>query len=506
MIAIYARQSIDKKDSISIESQIEFCKREVAPDEPIKIYQDKGYSGKNIDRPSFQELLEDIKERQISKIIIYRLDRMSRSLMDFAHLIEIFTKYDVEFVSSTEKFDTSTPIGRAMLSIVMVFAQLERETIQLRIVDNYYERAKLGVYMGGSSPYGFDTKQHKVQGVKSRILIPNENTQHVIDIYNKYAYEEVSLNIIADYLNKMGVKTSKDKNWHSDKLSKLLRNPAYVKADADVFNYFYNIGCNMQNDVTDYIGENGLFAYGKTEKGTSKWGNIEDYNIVIGPHEGIIDSYTWLKVQYKLNKNKSFKRGGKSMYTWLSGLTKCMSCGYSMCMNRGSRKQEDGSYTLYLRCYDKTNNGTCKVGSVRVEYVEENVKKQLFNYINNINTKIKSDTIVDTKKINELKILITSKQTEISNLLTGLANSSGATIDYINSRINQLDGELKKLNKELSEEMVHNDKLSYKKMIQYKKIIPRWDELSMEDKKKVAGTYIDYIKVSKDKIDIKWLI
>ena len=134
--AIYARQSVDKKDSISIESQIEFCKYELKGGN-CKEYTDEGYSGKNTDRPKFQELVRDIKRGLIAKVVVYKLDRISRSILDFANMMELFQQYNVEFVSSTEKFDTSTPMGRAMLNICIVFAQLERETIQKRVTDAY---------------------------------------------------------------------------------------------------------------------------------------------------------------------------------------------------------------------------------------------------------------------------------------------------------------------------------------------------------------------------------
>ena len=136
MTAIYARQSVDKKDSISIETQIEACKR--CCDGEYKIYSDKGWSGKNLERPQFQTLLADIKSGGIEKIVVYKLDRISCSILDFANMMELFQEYDVEFVSSTEKFDTSTPMGRAMLNICIVFAQLERETIQKRVTNAYY--------------------------------------------------------------------------------------------------------------------------------------------------------------------------------------------------------------------------------------------------------------------------------------------------------------------------------------------------------------------------------
>lgn len=113
-------------------------------------------SGKNIERPDFQRLLQDIRLGLIKRVIVYKLDRISRSIVDFAKLMELFKQYDVEFVSCTEKFDTSTPMGRAMLNICIVFAQLERESIQMRVQDAFYSRCTKGYYMRGRTPYGFD--------------------------------------------------------------------------------------------------------------------------------------------------------------------------------------------------------------------------------------------------------------------------------------------------------------------------------------------------------------
>ena len=168
--AIYARQSVDKKDSISIESQIEFCKYELKGGN-CKEYTDKGYSGKNTDRPNFQELVRDIKRGLIAKVVVYKLDRISRSILDFANMMELFQQYNVEFVSSTEKFDTSTPMGRAMLNICIVFAQLERETIQKRVTDAYYSRSQRGFKMGGKAPYGFHTEPIKMDGINTKKLV-----------------------------------------------------------------------------------------------------------------------------------------------------------------------------------------------------------------------------------------------------------------------------------------------------------------------------------------------
>lgn len=107
--AIYARQSVDKKDSVSIETQIEKC--EVIADKDSLIFKDKGYSGKNTDRPDLAKLISDIKENKVNRVIVYRLDRISRNIKDFYSLYSIMQEHHTEFVSVNENFDTSNPMG-----------------------------------------------------------------------------------------------------------------------------------------------------------------------------------------------------------------------------------------------------------------------------------------------------------------------------------------------------------------------------------------------------------
>ena len=148
MIAIYTRQSVDKRDSISIETQIKDCMKEIssANTEKVEVYTDR-VSGKSTEnRPDFKRMMTEVRNGNISKIIVYKVDRISRRLLDFAIMREEFEKYNVEFIAHHDKFDTSTPMGRAMLDITMTFAQMEREIIQQRVTDNYYERGARGFY------------------------------------------------------------------------------------------------------------------------------------------------------------------------------------------------------------------------------------------------------------------------------------------------------------------------------------------------------------------------
>ena len=154
MIAIYCRQSIDKKDSISIEQQEQACKA-FTFGAPYAVYSDKGYTGANTNRPEFSSLMSDVQNGSIQKVIVYKVDRISRSLQDFVGIYSEFEKHGVEFVSCNEQFDTSTAMGKATLQIIMVFAELERNMIQKRVKDNFYERAKKGLFLAGVAPYGF---------------------------------------------------------------------------------------------------------------------------------------------------------------------------------------------------------------------------------------------------------------------------------------------------------------------------------------------------------------
>ena len=169
--ALYARQSIEKQDSISVESQLAYCQYETHG-APFLTYTDRGFSGKDTHRPGFTQMMNDVQAGKIRRVIVYKLDRISRSILDFANMMEQFQTFHVEFVSSTEKFDTSTPIGRAMLHICIVFAQLERETIQKRVSDAYYARCRLGLYMGGRIPYGFQLVDTVLQGIHTSCYVP----------------------------------------------------------------------------------------------------------------------------------------------------------------------------------------------------------------------------------------------------------------------------------------------------------------------------------------------
>lgn len=291
--AIYTRQSVDRIDSISVESQVEFCKREVIG-ENIKVYTDKGYSGKNTDRPAFQEMMTDIEAGKIRRVIVYRLDRISRSVLDFASVIDVFQKHSVDFVSTMEKFDTGTPIGKAMLMIVMIFAQLERETIQQRVIDAYSSRSKRGFYMGGKVPYGFQLKETVIDGIRTKMYEPiPEEAEIVQTMFRMYAEPQTLLRYCAAIWMNSKLKKRDGEPFSRSRIRDVVVNPVYVRADYRLYEFYKAQGTLIANQPEDFIGTNGAYLYSGNE-GKRKTVSLQGHTLVLAPHEGLVSSDIWI--------------------------------------------------------------------------------------------------------------------------------------------------------------------------------------------------------------------
>jgi len=181
--AIYTRVSTDnqaEKEFNSCEAQEEKIRNFVKSQnnwEVVKVYSDPGYTGANINRPALQELLEDLKQGIINNVLVYKIDRLTRSPKDFYQLIEYFENYNVSFISITERFDTSTPSGRLLRNIMLTFAQFERELASERTRDKMFERAKKGLWNGGLVPFGYRRENKK--------LVPDEKESKIVQLIFK---------------------------------------------------------------------------------------------------------------------------------------------------------------------------------------------------------------------------------------------------------------------------------------------------------------------------------
>ncbi|MCC2142696.1 recombinase family protein [Faecalibacterium longum] len=498
--AIYARQSVDKKDSISIESQIEFCKYELKGGN-CKEYKDKGYSGKNTERPQFQQLMRDIESGLVRKVVVYKLDRISRSILDFAKMMDFFQKYEVEFVSSTEKFDTSTPMGRAMLNICIVFAQLERETIQKRVQDAWYSRCQRGFKMGGKTPYGFRTEPYVMDGVRTKKLViePTE-AAFVRQMYEMYADPQVSLHDITKKLTADGMRTYHGRPLSRATLSVILRNPIYVMADLDIYEFYKSQGTDIYNDAADFAGTNGCYYYQGKGNTEDKHKHLQGQTLVLAPHEGFIPSELWLKCRKKLLASHTYQPARKARNTWMAGKIKCGNCGYAlMSIFNPSGKQ-------YLRCTKRLDNKSCPgCGKIITSELEAVVYQQMVKKLASYKTLTgRKKAAKANPKIAALQVELAHVDSEIEKLVDSLTGANNVLLSYVNVKIAELDGRKQELLARIAELTV--EAISPEQVSQISGYLDTWENVSFDDKRQVVDLMITTIAATSDSLNITWKI
>ena len=496
--AVYGRQSVDRKDSISIESQIEFCEYELKG-ENYKAYTDKGYSGKNTDRPKFQQLMADIQRGLIKKVVVYKLDRISRSILDFATMMEEFQKYNVEFVSSTEKFDTSTPMGRAMLNICIVFAQLERETIQKRVTDAYYSRCLKGFHMSGPAPYGFSLAPTRLHDVRTKMLVEDPETKkYALQMFTMYAEPLTSFGDITRYFSEAGIKIY-GKDLTRGFLSQLLRNPAYVIADLDVYEFFKSQGTYIVNEAADFEGGNGCYLYQGRDVAENKNTQLRDQILVLAPHKGFVPSSIWLKCRKKLMNNITFQSGRKARNTWMAGKVKCGRCGYAL-MSVGN-----STGTQYLRCSKRADNKSCEgCGKLKTHDFESFIFGEMAKKMSQFESLIGGNEDRVDPRITSLQIELAKVDEEIEKLLDTLSGANPILLSYANSKIEALDTKRQNLVKEIAD--LSAEVMSPRQIRELSSHIHNWENISFEDRRKVVDGLITQIRATSEYVQIEWKI
>lgn len=506
MIAIYSRQSVDKKDSISIEFQIEECRKKINAKEIVnaQYFTDKGFSGKSTNRPQFQSMMEAVREGIVNKVIVYKLDRISRSLIDFLKIEEEFEKRNVSFVSCKEEFDTSSPMGKMMLHILMVFAEMERETIQKRIADNYYARGEKGFYLGGPPPFGYDKETVYVNGKKTYAYKVNPEKAKLVE----YAYfqhaNNISLKAIARYFNENEILTARGSNWTGETINNLLTNPAYVKANADVYNFFKSLKVTLNNPIEDYVGVNGCLFYGNRGKITgNKYDKYQEQFVTIGLHEGIIDSDLWLRVQFKFKERSGHTNLGDGISSWVQGLVRCECCGTSMYVkNYKSRSKKNPFRThRYFYCRKKlTSICLASKKMIPVSFLESETEKALISKLIECQNIMLANAEKNNSQINDLKIQLSTVDKKIENLIIGIANATETVTNIINEAIEKLSNERDNINSKLLAVELQERKLD--EQFTTSEIIKNWNDFDINIKKKVANNSIKEIIVNGYDIDV----
>lgn len=227
--AIYTRKSTEEgleQDFNSLDAQREACEAYIKSQMHEgwilldKQYDDGGYSGGTMERPAFKKLLNDIENDEIDIVVVYKVDRLTRSLMDFSKIIDIFDRHKTSFVSITQQFNTTTSMGRLTLNILLSFAQFEREVTGERIRDKISASKKKGMWMGGKIPLGYSKRDKK-------LIVHNEDAQKVQMLFEKYL-ELKSVPKLIQYLKENKIKTKTDKYFSKGQLYHLLANKVYI--------------------------------------------------------------------------------------------------------------------------------------------------------------------------------------------------------------------------------------------------------------------------------------
>ena len=506
-IAIYTRKSVFREDSISIETQIELCAYETKG-EDYTIYSDNGFSGKNTDRPDFQRMIEDIKSGCIKKVIVYKLDRISRSVLDFAEMIDLFQKYKVDFVSVTEKFDTGSPMGRAMLNICIVFAQLERETIQQRVTDAYASRSKKGFYMGGKIPFGYRKEPHTIDGIKTSMYVEEpEEADTIRLIYSLYSRPSATLGDVQRELEARHLNDNKRGHfWNTARISEIMRNPAYTSNDLTTYQFFKSQQSNIINSPEEFTGEQSLYLF-KGENTNRKTWDLSGQNIVIAPHKGLVDSETWVYCRKKLLGNHQIKTC-KAKNSFLSGKIRCGNCGYAIVVRFSQRKKGhiryfiDTGRSAYHICNEK-------IPTIHSDDFEEMIVEKIREKINTLTIKSAENEKDELQeKIDNLQIEIDKINQSIEMLLDNIvtSNAESTTMKYINKKISDLDTQKQQLNLEIDKLIEEQSKKANADFNQLNDVMSNWDLLEFDDKRSVVELLINQILVFPDKVEIEWRV
>lgn len=493
--ALYARQSVEKVDSISIESQLEACRYE-ARGRPCREYADRGYSGKNTQRPDFEALLEAVQRGEIARVIVYKLDRISRSILDFANMMELLGRYGVEFISATERFDTSTPIGRAMLHICIVFAQLERETIQKRVTDAYYARCRRGFYMGGRIPYGFARSDAVLDGVRTACYVPvPQEAEQVQRLYSLYTDPSNSLGDLVRYCHSHGLPRLRGGDWTTARISELLRNPVYVQADATVYDFFQRQGAVIENPVSDFIGYHACYLY-KGESPEKSASALAGRTLVLAPHQGLVCARDWLACRRRCLENKAAPKTGKGKNSWLCGQLKCGLCGHALTLIRS--KSRWGRYFVCAHAAATKGSGCPGTGmTLYADVLEDAVETALLRRLSRFPRLHPPAQGPADPAANEARQETVRLGLELDRLLAQTEEAQGVVLTYLSDQAEVLAAKRETLLAEVR-------RLEQRQTRWIADPAALWTQCTLEEKKAVADILLVRIDAADQSIQIHW--
>lgn len=469
--ALYIRVSTQEQvsEGYSIDAQrdklVSFCKlKDLSIQE---IYVDGGFSGTNMDRPQLQRLLKSLEDIEI--VLVYKLDRLSRSQKDILYLVEEkFLANHIDFVSIMESFDTTSAFGKAMIGILAVFAQLERDTIIERTKLGKERRAKEGYWNGGPAPIGYDLIDGK--------LIINEfeaiQVRKAFDLYKSHGQNKT-----AQFLNEMGYKT-KYGSWKGRSISRIVSNPIYI----------------------------GMIHYRD--------------EIFQGNHEPIISQEDFKMVQ-KVISSRSKSRRTKSKYL-LGGLIWCGYCGGRLKASFSTTGKKGEKFHYYV-CYSVSKtplhmvkDPNCQGSYWKMQELEEIVLSEVLNYqldkdrfISEYHRFYNSDQDNRFKEVDILQNKVLDLQKQIDKLMT-LFQLDRIPLNIISKRIEELYDQKHALDKKINTYGVNastkGSKIPlYTLMNIFNNFGSIWEEAAIDEKKQILDALIKKIIVT-DSVTIEWNI
>ena len=404
-----------------------------------KFYIDGGYSGKDLNRPAIQELMKDVENHEIDAVIVFKLDRISRSQRDTLYLIEeVFNKHNVGFISVRENFDTTSPFGKAMIGILSVFAQLERETILERTRLGLRKRAEAGLWRGGGKipfPYDYDEKQG--------ILIPNPEK---VELLNK---------MITLYLSG----------------SSFLQISNIVGMDESMVEKRILSRTNL-----------GIIPY-----------NGEEFK---GQHESVVSEEIYNRI-IKMNKLRSKSRTAR--HYLLSGKIYCGKCGAKYRYQKWGKRLICYCYSQQKSRPKFIKDPDCNNKRYDSFEIEDAVLKNIFAMSLDEKMFEKNMLALNVNAVEELENRINKLSNQIENLLNYI--SLGIAIKETSNKINVLEEERKKLKEQLKDEKETQSQIEITKQM-IKNLREVWNYMSFNEQKLIIEHLIEKIVIDDNKISI----
>ncbi len=434
----------------------------------IKVRKDVGSGKSTEDRPGFQELVREIKRGNIDVVTVHKLDRLSRNVGDIYDFIDLTQEHGVDLVSLTENLDTTSPMGRAMLGVMAVFAHLTRETIAENVKAGLEQRAKKGKWPTGPAPFGYDyDRTHK------RLVINPEEAEVVRDIFRYYKNESLGIRKIARRLNAQGLRTKSGSQFGHNTTWWILSNPVYK----------------------------GVIRYN------------DDFE-VDGEHEAIVDEELFDEVHRKLTQKQKVHPRRRYSQLLLAGIAKCATCGRTLRTHYKSKNSK--SY----ECMGNTlvGEGACpgfrkvdyRVDNAVLDRVMEIVKGEV---IQNMAFDELDEMLEDD--LGPLRDELDKVQSELENIgetfnrWADRLDRGLITEDQFAARNEKLMGKQERLESR-RDEILQKCEAGERAEVEFEqvkealsKFASLWEEATLEERKELMGLLIEKLEVAPTEVMLK---